>query len=333
MSHNLVNIEQCLEEAKRRRLAFWDRSVMASGQSSLVLTIPQPIKEALYLAAGRSRVLIHQLTQNALLVELFSQPVSSESQIIHTETPIVHSRRNGTSGFSLIELLIVISLITIIAALLVPRLYGRNDQQLVQTQIVYRLRERREAARHLAPKTSQDSTLGYTQPPLLIDFKTPDTTRPLRIEGTDTNSDTVDDDTGLPLTRFDAGTGQWSYAYEGTPLALPRNWNVVNPTNPIRTEVSAQTEEGVTYGNVKGVPAYAIGFDTQGRPWADTDGNGSLDATPESLSSGTSGEAKFWTIYASNGSNTIGIAVHGTGLIEVWRFADGAWKGWRNRTP
>src|SRR2546421_5931721 len=176
MRTTLLNIEPCLESAKSNRLTCWDRSTTQCDTSSLLPTSPYAIKESFPLAPARTRALMRELKSNSLRIELTHARLRANPHIIHTEETISARPLNTAAGFSLIELLVVVALISMIAAFTIPRLYGRNDQQLIQNEIAARLKERREAARHLAPKTSATATADFTQPPLVIDFKTPQST-------------------------------------------------------------------------------------------------------------------------------------------------------------
>lgn len=341
--------EALITHAKTHTLGRWERGIIANGPSSIVITIPFEIRHNLNLLPGTSRALLNRITPSAFLLELLADP---DENLSHSKSsPRIYqignqartrktAGRTGTDGFTLVELLIAVSIIALIAAAVVPRLYGRNGSQQAENEIVLRLRERRAAARHLSPKNQTVTTWerfqrGYRivqttdQPPLLINFSDPESTRPLRVEGTDANQDFLDDETGLPLTRYNPKTHDWAYAYEGEPMQLPSSWHVVNPSNPI-TDGS---------GEVQGIPVFSVAFDSDGRPWGyPTIGNnytgptGPSAVSPDTLSSAT-GEAKFWTVYLTDGNQTVGIAVHGTGLVETWRLTENGWKGWRNRNP
>ncbi len=153
-----------------------------------------------------------------------------------------------------------------------------------------------------------------------IDFATPETTRSLRLEGTDADDNGTDDLTGLALTRFvppaaAGGTGTWSYAYEGSPLTLPTGWRLA----------TTETELSPIPLIPLGTPVTMIAFGPTGL------------VTTLPASAGTTDPARelpFPAFYFTDGNEAVAVAVHRTGLTEFWRWdaSTESWRGHGDRT-
>lgn len=233
-------------------------------------------------------------------------------------------------GYTLIEVLIVVGVIAALAVVTMPLLNGRGDAERLLVEAVGRIRMRRQEARHLRPLAAPTAHEGWTQTPIIIDFRRLERTAPLRIDGAATNYEGFDGERGLALTHFDVTRGSWEYVYEGAPLRLRGGWRLV--ADP------AQLPDGVglikdSAGRLRGVPVSAIGFDALGWAWADRDGDGLTESAPEALAEAAAGgNMPFWAVYFTDGETAVAVAVHSTGVEEAWRWTAGdGWRGWRGR--
>lgn len=239
--------------------------------------------------------------------------------------------RAACAGFSLVEMMIVVAVIIVVAAFAWPNLKSRDGRGDLLRQGTEALQGRRKEARLLSPLGAKTAQENYTQPPLIIDFKQPATTAPLRIEGTDNNGDFIDDDRpGISLTRFNAAAGQWRYAYEGAPLALPSGWRLLPDGAGLPAGVGLIKDSA---GNVVGRPVSAVGFDAGGDAWGDQDGNGTAESSPRSLTGTPGSESPFWAVYFTDGETACAVAIHATGYIETWVSTPAGWRGRKSRTP
>ena len=230
------------------------------------------------------------------------------------------SAPRAEGGFSLTELLVVLVVIIIVAGLALRTLAGRDDGARLGQDVARRIRERRAAAIQLNTQTTATQLQQFVQPPVTIDFADPDTTRSLRLDGSDANGDGYDDVSGLPLTHFNppaaaGATGTWSYAYEGSPLELPSRWRI-----------AATAEELGTIPAIPlGTPTTAISFTHEGTVTSLPPAAGTTDPARE---------APFPAVYLTDGTNAYALAVHPSGLVEFWRWdaEANAWKGHGDRT-
>lgn len=240
--------------------------------------------------------------------------------------------RSKQAGYSLVQLIICILVIALVAAVVFPNLGGRGRRRDILEAAMSRVLSRRAEARRLAPLSARTSQEDFTQPPVAIDFTVASRTAPLRVEGDDANNDFNDDTTGLPLTRYDAATGKWSYAYEGTALDFPEGWRLAPSSSGLPAGVPPITTPG---GDVQGIPVGAVGFDAGGDAWGDADGDGVPESSPTSLAATApqNAESPFWALYFTEGETAGAVAVHATGLVEVWTYTPDGWRGRANRTP
>lgn len=228
-------------------------------------------------------------------------------------------RSGAAAGHSLLEMMIVIAMIVIVAAVAIPKLSGRDDAVRLGHTAAIRIRERRAAAIQLNQQTAPTLLQNYIQPPVTIDFTNLNTTRALRIDGTDTNRDGIDDTTGLHLTRFippasPGGTGTWSYAYQGDSLTLPAGWRVATSTSDLQP-----------------IPTIPLGTLVTSISFTPTGAVGNQPATSGSLNPNV--ESSFPAIYFTNGTEAWAVAVHVTGP-EIWQWdrTTSQWKGFGSRT-
>lgn len=227
--------------------------------------------------------------------------------------------RRAEAGFSLAELVIVIALIIIVAGLAFRTLSGRDDSVRLGQDVSRRIRERRAAAIQLNQLRSATRLERFVQPPITIDFATPETTRSLWLEGTDADDDGNDDVSGRPLTHFvppaaPGGTGTWSYAYQGGAFQIPAGWHLA---------ATAADLDPIPLIPM-GVPTTAVSFTREGRVANNPATAGTTDPNQQT---------PFLAVYLTNGSDAQAVAVHPTGLTEFWRWdsAAGAWRGFGDR--
>lgn len=217
-------------------------------------------------------------------------------------------KQNTATGFSLLELLLVLGIVVVVVGFAVIQFKGTSDGERLAQSVARRIRERRSAAIKLSPQVVKTANEDYIIPPVTIDFSNLSITAPLKIEAP----------AGTNITRFNAppsagGIGTWTYEYQGSALALPTGWRVVR----------YDAELGVIPQIALGQTTASIGFDKDGRP----DPRPSHDSEP---GAGTS-ENPFWIVYFTNGTEARAIGVHSTGLVEVFRYEDGIWTGFSGR--
>jgi type II secretory pathway pseudopilin PulG len=214
-------------------------------------------------------------------------------------------RRSGhpSSGFTIVEIVIVLLILTIVTAFSVTQFSSAGQEERFIQQAARRVRERRVAAIRLNPLQAQTSLETYAQSPLVIDLLDLPSTATLTLDGP----------TGNPVTQFNASSSTWTYVYEGQPLVLPTGWRVASST--------AELAPIPAIPGSRGVFATSFGFLGDGTP------------SPAPPSGSTSSEAPFWAVYFTNGLEARAVAVHATGLIEIWRYgpSTGPWRGFGGR--
>lgn len=222
------------------------------------------------------------------------------------------------------------SVIAALAMVTLPTLSGRVDTERFLGEVAGRVRMRRLEAKHLRPLGAPTVHEGWTQSPIVIDFGRLERTAPLRIDGATTNYEGFDAARRLSLTHFDVTHGAWEYVYEGSPLRLPDGWRLAADAVQLPVEVGLIEDSA---GKLRGVPVSAIGFDERGRAWADRDGDGVTESSPETLAAAASeGDMPFWAVYFTDGETAVAVAVHSTGVEEAWRWSSrNGWRGWRSR--
>lgn len=208
----------------------------------------------------------------------------------------------GDRGFTMIEMLVVMAVAAIIAAFAVARLSSAGKEERFVQSAARRVRERRAAALRLNPLSTATSLETVSQPPLTINFADLNTTRALKLEAPE----------GQPVTSFSTQTGTWTYVYAGEAIELPSGW---------RLATTSQELAPMPVINL-GRFTSSVGFTADGRP-------GPQPALPTAA-----GESPFWAIYFTNGREARAVAVHSTGLVEVWRFDPGTntWRGFGGRS-
>lgn len=245
------------------------------------------------------------------------------------------------AGYSLIEMLIVILMIGLIAALSFPSLYKSKTEvggaERVLEQAAVRVVERRSEAIRLNSEDRRVATEKYI-PPLPMDFTSLPSTASLITEG-DSDGDCLDDVTGEAVTcvRTTGLATTWSIARRNDALILPDGWKLALTAADLGDiPLIANGSDG------RGILATQIGFNGDGRAYAyqRRGTTGTWGALPDGAvvsSTPILSEAPFWTVYFVGSVNdkvvaAVGIAVHPSGLIERFRYDGSRWIGFENRT-
>ena len=218
--------------------------------------------------------------------------------------------RNHSAGFSLLELVIVCALISILVAIALVSFANRDQAARFQAEVASRIRERRASAIRINALTEATSLETFRQPPISIDFRNLQTTAALVVEG-------QADRTAFnpPVTPGTLGT--WNFVYHGRELQIPTGWRIANSASDLSPLPLIPL----------GVPTTSFKFAADGRLDAD-----SLPPTPSNTN--PNAESPFPTIYLTNGNDGRAVAVHPSGLLELWQYDDAnrRWIGFSNRT-
>lgn len=218
--------------------------------------------------------------------------------------------RNHSAGFSLLELVIVCALISILVAIALVSFANRDQAARFQAEVASRIRERRASAIRINALTEATSLETFRQPPISIDFRNLQTTAALVVEG-------QADRTAFnpPVTPGTLGT--WNFVYHGRELQIPTGWRIANSASDLSPLPLIPL----------GVPTTSFNFAADGRLDAD-----SLPPTPSNTNPNS--ESPFPTIYLTNGNDGRAVAVHPSGLLELWQYDDAnrRWIGFSNRT-
>ena len=217
-------------------------------------------------------------------------------------------KRSSQRGFSLIELMIVCAIVGIVAALALASIANRDEASRLVEDVAARIRARRAAAMRLNSLNQATFLENYGQPPVSIDFTNPNTTAPLVTEG--------DQHTTFNMPA-PGGIGTWSYIYSGAPLSFPQGWRVAT---------SAENLAPIPVISL-GTPTTSFNFQGDGRL-----DSSSLPAAPPNTNPNQ--ESPFPVVYLTNGTTARAVAVHPSGLTEVWAYDEsaGLWRGFGNRT-
>ena len=118
-----------------------------------------------------------------------------------------------------------------------------------------------------------------------------------------------------PVTPGTLGT--WNFVYHGRELQIPTGWRIANSASDLSPLPLIPL----------GVPTTSFNFAADGRLDAD-----SLPPTPSNTN--PNAESPFPTIYLTNGNDGRAVAVHPSGLLELWQYDDAnrRWIGFSNRT-
>lgn len=235
------------------------------------------------------------------------------------------SCRKRSQGYSLIELLIALSLIALLAAFVINVFHREGASDAVVKEAVQRLSRRRAEAIRLSAGLGASAVDRIAwQPPLTIDFADLATTAALRTgncsDRTATHVVCPDGNDVSPTCYCLNGDGDpvpsagWEYKYQNDAMRLPSSaWQVAATTAALPAGVPALSNTQ---------PTTAISFEASGR------------VTPVAVGNG---RAKAWAIYFVAGAKAArAVTVNESGEMEIWRWQpngdeDGAWQGYNNR--
>lgn len=232
-------------------------------------------------------------------------------------------KTNRASGYSLLELLVVLAVLMLTAVFVLDSSYLSGDSgEALITEAARRTRQRRAEAVQLNAATGTNGIeRGFSQPPLVIDFAQPETTRTLRIEGSGathlacppTHPRTS---VGLCEKINSDGTrertlGTWDYQYVGLALRTKGGWNVALDNADLGRVPQMEGTRLTTQ----------LEFTSNGRLRP-------VNANPAD----TAQPATVWAIYFVKGDNDArALLVTDAGQVEVCRWDDGAWRGFGDR--
>jgi prepilin-type N-terminal cleavage/methylation domain-containing protein len=218
-------------------------------------------------------------------------------------------RHPKAAGFSLLELVIVCAIISIVAALSLASFANRDQAGRFMSDVASKIRERRASAIRINALTAATSLENFRQPAISIDFANVSSTASLVVEG--------ENGTTFNAPPSQGGQGSWNMVYQGTPVQMPSGWRIAASSSQLSPIPLIPL----------GVPTTAFAFMPDGK----------LD--PSTLPAYTSNtnpnvENPFPTIYLTNGTEARAVAVHPSGLIELWQYdeAAGTWNGFSNRS-
>jgi prepilin-type N-terminal cleavage/methylation domain-containing protein len=218
---------------------------------------------------------------------------------------------NPAAGFSLLELVIVCAIVSILAAIALASLANRDQATRFQADVASRIRERRASAIRINALTEATALENFRQSPIGIDFANLQTTAALVVEGEG------------PRTAFQPSTtpgaeGTWNFVYHGRQLLIPNGWRIANSASQLSPLPLIPL----------GVPATSFSFTSDGRL-------DDISLPPASSNTNPNTESPFPTIYLTNGNAGRAVAVHPSGLIELWQYDETRqrWTGFLNRSP
>ena len=216
--------------------------------------------------------------------------------------------RTAEHGFSLLELVIVCAIISIVAAISLASFANRDPAGRFQADVAARIRERRASAIRINALTEPTQLENYRQPPIGIDFANLASTAALVVEG--------DNHTTFSVPRFGGGTAKWEFVYQGSPLQVPSGWRIATAAedlSPIPV---------ISLGTV----ATSFSFTSDGKVDSSSLPGSKSNTDPET-------ENPFPTVYLTNGTTARAIAVHPSGLVELWNYDEGTgrWTGFSGR--
>jgi prepilin-type N-terminal cleavage/methylation domain-containing protein len=214
-----------------------------------------------------------------------------------------------SAGFSLVELVIVCAIVSILAAIALASFANRDQAARFQADVASRIRERRASAIRINALTQATVLENFQQPPVGIDFSKLQTTAALVVEG-------EGERTTFQQPATSGAEGTWHFVYQGKELEVPNGWQIAaSPSQLAPLQLIPL-----------GVPTTSFSFTAEGR--LDT-----ASLPPASSQTNPNAESPFPTIYLTNGSAGRAVAVHPSGLLELWQYdeTNGRWTGFSNR--
>ncbi len=211
----------------------------------------------------------------------------------------LHSSRftvsTRSAGFSLVELVIVCAIVSILAAIALASFANRDQAARFQADVASRIRERRASAIRINALTQATVLENFQQPPVGIDFSKLQTTAALVVEGEGERTTFQQPASGAE--------GTWHFIYQGKDLEVPNGWRIAaSPSQLAPLQLIPL-----------GVPTTSFSFTAEGR----------LDPAslpPAASQTNPNAESPFPTIYLTNGSAGRAVAVHPSGLLELWQY-------------
>jgi len=219
------------------------------------------------------------------------------------------STRHYSAGFSLVELVIVCAIVAILAAIALASFANRDQAARFQAEVASRIRERRASAIRINALTEATFLENFRQPPIGIDFTNLQTTAALVVES-------QGDRTTFQPPATPGTQGTWNFVYHGRQIQIPAGWRIANSASQLSPLPLIPL----------GVPTTSFSFDADGQVDADS-------LPPTSSNTNPNAESPFPTIYLTNGNQGRAVAVHPSGLLELWQYdeANRRWSGFSNR--
>lgn len=217
--------------------------------------------------------------------------------------------RNHTAGFSLVELVIVCAIVSVLAAITLASFAHRDEAARFQAEVASRIRERRASAIRINALTEPTLLENFSQPSIAIDFANLPTTAALVVDG-------QGDRTTFQPPATPGTQGTWNFVYHGRQLQIPAGWRIANSSSELSP-----------------LPLIPLGVPTTSFSFA-PDGQLDADSLPPAASNtNPNAESPFPTIYLTNGITGRAVAVHPSGLLELWQYDDASrrWIGFSNR--
>ncbi len=217
--------------------------------------------------------------------------------------------RNHSPGFSLVELVIVCAIVSILAAIALASLANRDKAARFQAEVASRIRERRASAIRINALTEPTLLENFRQPPIAIDFANLRTTAALVVEG-------QADRTTFHPPASPGSDGTWDFVYQGRQLQIPSGWRIANSASELSPLPLIPL----------GIPTTSFSFSPDGQLDADS-------LPPAASNTNPNAESPFPAIYLTNGITGRAVAVHPSGLLELWQYDEASrrWIGFSNR--
>lgn len=229
-------------------------------------------------------------------------------------------------GYSLLELLIVLALLMLVVAFTVHYSYmDRNSAETLIVEAARRARARRAEAVKLSAAIGAGSIeRTLSQPPLVIDFAQPDTTRTLRIDGAGATqlicpATHPRSPLGLcekinPDETRERTMGAWQYAYAGLGMELPAGWSVVaSAADLAAAQIPPLPDSQLTT---------RLEFTSRGT---------APPVAPNPATATAPSVARTWVVYFVKGDAARALSVSDAGHVEVCRWENGEWRGFGGR--